>query len=113
MAKISVRVQPGASKNEIVGFAEGIFRVRITAPPVEGKANGALIAFLAKTLGVRRSALTILRGTTGREKLVSIEGLSDEELYQRLLSPSARGVIPPMLGRILRRMDSPLRSPGI
>ena len=54
------------------------------APPVEGKANEALIAFLAKALQVRRSALHILRGTTGREKLVSIDGLSDEEVRQRL-----------------------------
>ncbi len=84
MARISVRVQPGASRNEILGFVEGVLRVRIMAPPVEGKANEALIAFLAKALQVRRSALQILRGTTGREKLVSIDGLSDEEIRQRL-----------------------------
>ncbi|MDO8674068.1 MAG: DUF167 domain-containing protein [Dehalococcoidia bacterium] len=88
MARISVHVQPGASKNEILGFTDDVLRLRIMAPPVEGKANAALVAFLARTLRIRRSAVQILRGTAGREKLVSIEGISDEEVRQRLTGPS-------------------------
>jgi len=54
-ATFRVRVQPGASKNEIVGVQEDALKIRISAPPVEGKANKALIQFLAKQLGAKRS----------------------------------------------------------
>ena len=85
MARIWVRVQPGAPKNEIVGFVDDILRVKLMAPPVEGKANEALVAFLSKALQVRKSAVEILRGTTGRDKLLSIEDLSKEEIRSRLI----------------------------
>ena len=88
MARIQVRVQPGASKNEILGFTGDLLRIRLTSPPVDGKANEALIAFLAKVLRVRRNAIEILRGATSREKLIAIEGLNDAEARDRL-----RGII--------------------
>jgi len=85
--KLQLRVQPGASRNEIVGLEEGILKVRITASPVKGKANQALLEFLSKTLGVSRSRLAISRGTTGRRKTVTVEGLSPSQVMERLEQP--------------------------
>ncbi|OGL13240.1 MAG: hypothetical protein A3J45_11025, partial [Candidatus Rokubacteria bacterium RIFCSPHIGHO2_02_FULL_69_13] len=65
-----MRVQPRASRDEVVGWREGVLRVRVTAPPVEGEANRAVEALLARTLGVARSAVSVVRGGQGREKLV-------------------------------------------
>jgi uncharacterized protein (TIGR00251 family) len=83
-ARLSIRVQPGASKNELVGYGEGTWRVRLQAPPVEGKANSALLQFLAGLLGVRLSALTLARGATSRSKLVDVLGVEQNEAEQRL-----------------------------
>ena len=68
---LSIRVQPGAKKTAITGvYAEGeAIKVAVQAPPVEGKANDALIAYVAKLLGVPRSAVSILHGELGRSKL--------------------------------------------
>ncbi len=63
---------------------EGHLRVRLTAPPVEGQANAALVDLLARRLGVRRSAVSIVSGETGRLKWVEVEGLTPEELIHRL-----------------------------
>jgi hypothetical protein len=64
---------PGARKTEISGVAGGELRVRVAAPPVEGKANKELVSFLAKRLGVSRSFLTIERGETARVKVVLVD----------------------------------------
>jgi uncharacterized protein (TIGR00251 family) len=71
---LSVKVQPRASRDEIVGphGDEGL-KVRITAPPVEGKANQHLVRYLAKAFGVAKSRVTLLRGETGREKKIAID----------------------------------------
>lgn len=69
-----MRVQPGASKNEIVGVQEDALKVRISAPPVEGKANKALLQFLAEQLGVKRSQVEITSGHTSRSKTIHIVG---------------------------------------
>ena len=63
-----VRAQPRASRNEWVGLAEGRFRVRIAAPPVDGQANARLREFLAALFGVAKSQVTLLAGETGRDK---------------------------------------------
>jgi len=84
-ARISVRVHPGATKNEVVGFTDGVLRVRVSAPPVKGKANRELIAFLSEKLGVTRGKVAIIKGHTTRNKVVAINGLSQEELTKRLL----------------------------
>ena len=81
-----MHVHPNAARNELVGFSEGVLRVRVAAPPVKGKANNELIAFLARKLGLSKGDLTILRGHTSRHKLISIAGLTREELNQRLSS---------------------------
>ena len=85
--EISVRVHPNSARNEVVGVSEGIWRVRVAAPPVKGKANKELIAFLSQLLGVGKSQIDILRGHTSRNKVISINGLSQEDVIKRL-SPS-------------------------
>ena len=70
-----MRVQPRASRSEIVGWrADGALSVRVAAPPVEGAANAALIAFLAETLCLRKADITIRSGETGRIKLLHLAG---------------------------------------
>ena len=83
-ARITVRVQPKAKRSEVTGYAEGILRVRIAAVPEKGKANQELVRLLADVLGVPRSAVTIQKGATSRTKLVRIEGLSEEEVGERV-----------------------------
>jgi uncharacterized protein (TIGR00251 family) len=82
---LRVRVQPRASRSEIVGWrADGALSVRVAAPPVEGRANAALADLLADALDVRRSAVTIELGSRGRDKLVRISGLTPAQVRQRL-----------------------------
>jgi uncharacterized protein len=73
-ASLRVRVQPRASREAIVGAREGALLVRLTAPPVEGAANAALLRVLAKALGVAPSAVAVAHGQRGRDKLVCIAG---------------------------------------
>jgi len=77
-------VQPRASRDEVAGLQDGALKLRLTAPPVDGEANDALVRFLAKKLGVPRSNLVIVRGQTGRRKAVRITGLTAEEVWRRL-----------------------------
>jgi uncharacterized protein (TIGR00251 family) len=77
-------VQPRASRDEITGIAGDAIRVRLTAPPVDGAANEALLRFLADRLDVARSALTLVAGLTARTKVVVVDGLSAEEVRRRL-----------------------------
>lgn len=85
-ARISLQVYPNAARNKIADVVDGVWQVKVAAPPVEGKANRELITFLSRRLGVRKSALTLVTGHTGRAKTVSISGLSQAEIAQRLLS---------------------------
>ena len=85
MTRLNVRVQPRASRNEITGFdAEGMLKVRITAPPADGQANDAVERELAAALGIGRTRVKIVRGASSRSKVVEIEGLSEEEVRQRI-----------------------------
>ncbi len=77
---LAVKVVPRAKRDEIIGVEGDALKVRLTAPPVEGKANEALVKFLASKLGVRRADVEILHGETGRHKLVRIRGLSATRL---------------------------------
>ena len=81
-----MHVHPKAARNELVSFSDGVLRVRVAAPPVKGKANKDLIAFLARKLGLSKGDLTIIRGHTSRHKLISVAGLTREELNRRLSS---------------------------
>ncbi len=71
----------------MVTFTDGVLQVRVAAPPVKGKANKELIAFLSKVLAVGKGALTIVKGHTSRSKVIAIDGLSREDIMKRF-SPS-------------------------
>jgi len=73
---LTLRIVPRASKNEVSGEMAGALKIRLQAPPVEGKANRALIDFLADTLDVPRSAIDIVSGETGRNKRVLITSVT-------------------------------------
>ncbi|MBN1674825.1 MAG: YggU family protein [Kiritimatiellae bacterium] len=81
---VSCRVVPRAARNEIQGLLGEALKVRLQAPPVEGKANEALVKFLAKTLGVPPRAVAILSGHTGRNKRVLLTGLTESAVRRRL-----------------------------
>ena len=81
---IKVRVQPKSSRNQVDGFQDGALRVRVTAAPTEGQANAAVIALLAKTLGVSKSRLRIIRGYSSRDKVVSVDTLTEQEVRRKL-----------------------------
>jgi uncharacterized protein len=83
-ARIAVRVQANAAQSKVTGFKDGILQVRVTSPPLEGKANQELVRFLADVLGVSKSNLTIEKGLTSRNKLVSVKGLGQDEVLKRL-----------------------------
>jgi uncharacterized protein len=80
---LRVRVTPRASRSAIAGVSDGALLVRLSAPPVDGAANAALVEFLADALGVRRSQVSLLRGATSRIKVVHIDGATAEELRMR------------------------------
>jgi uncharacterized protein (TIGR00251 family) len=83
MVRLTIRVIPRSSKNEITREGD-TFKVYLTAPPVDGAANQALIDLLAQRLNLPKRALRIIQGATGRRKLLEIESLTLEELTQRL-----------------------------
>ena len=78
-ALLQVRLQPRASANAIAGVRDGVVRVRVTAPPVDGAANDALVALLAKALGIGRGRVSLVRGRSSRNKVVRVDGLTEEE----------------------------------
>lgn len=83
---LQIRAVPGAGRDACAGLMEdGVtWKVRLAAPAVDGKANAALIAWLAKTLGVSRSAVCLLRGDTARSKILSIAGISPEAAAEKM-----------------------------
>ncbi len=81
---LRVRVQPRASRDALSGEREGALVVRLAAPPVEGAANEALARFLGKALGVAPSAVRVVRGATGRTKVVSVAGVDAATARERL-----------------------------
>jgi uncharacterized protein len=86
-AAIKVKITPRASRDEIIGILDdGTVKIRITAPPVEGQANQALVEFLARKLDVGTSKIEIISGHTGRDKLVMVIGLEPEVVNERLIN---------------------------
>ena len=83
-ALVPVRVQPRASRDEIVGWQDDALRVRVTAPPVEGEANAAVRRLVARALGVAPSTVALVRGDHSRDKLVRVAGLSLADVRARL-----------------------------
>ena len=85
-AALALRVTPRASKNEIVGVLDdGTVKIHLTAPPVDGKANEALLKFLSEILDVPLSRLDIVAGTSGRDKLVSVTDMDAVILHQKII----------------------------
>ena len=84
---LPVRVHPGARQNAITGVHDGALKVSLTTPPTDGRANQALIAFLAGELRIPRARITLLTGATSRSKTLSIAGLSAAQL-RTALAPS-------------------------
>jgi uncharacterized protein len=92
ITRLTVHVQPNAGNNRLVDFKEGILRVKISASPVEGKANRELVDFLSDCLGIRKSDINIEKGFTGRNKVITISGFGHEKLVRilkELLTPDA------------------------
>lgn len=81
---LTVQVQPRAKATEWAGPHGDALRVRVAAPPVSGKANRALIAFVAETFGIAKGAVTIVRGERDRRKVLALEGVSLDEARARL-----------------------------
>jgi len=80
----TVRVHPRAKKDAITGELADALKISLTAPPIEGRANEACIAFFAKLLKVPRSSVSIASGHSGRNKVVRISGLSVQQVRERL-----------------------------
>ena len=81
---LAIKAVPNAPRSEVVGWLGEALKVKIHAPPVEGRANEALCEFLADQLGLPRRAVTLQRGDTSRQKIVRIEGLDLAEVKTRL-----------------------------
>jgi hypothetical protein len=81
-----VRVNPGARKSEIMGEAGGRLRIRLQAPPVEGKANKELAKFIARELGLKKNRVTLTAGEKSREKTLLLQGVDPGEVRDRLKS---------------------------
>ncbi len=83
-ASIVVQVQPNAGQNKITRFEDGVWHLRIAAPPVKGKANRELLEFLSDILGVGKANITIEKGMTSRRKVIAIGGLTQNQVRQQL-----------------------------
>lgn len=81
---LKLHVTPRGSKNEVTGWRDDTLCVKITAPPVEGAANSAIVKFIADSLGVRKSQVELVSGEKSREKVLKITGISDSDIRARL-----------------------------
>lgn len=81
---LTIHLQPGARTNEIAGRHGEALKVRITAPPVDGRANAALVDFLAQRLGLSRAAVELKSGQTSRRKVLRISGASADAVLRLL-----------------------------
>ena len=84
-AHIAVRLQPRASRDAIVGMRDGVLAVRVSAPPVDGRANQAVCRLIARAVGVGRTSVSVVRGERSRDKIVRVDGV-DEETARRALA---------------------------
>ena len=87
---LPVRVHPGARRNAITGIHDGALKISLTTPPTDGRANQALIAFLAGELRIPRARVTLLTGATSRTKSLRIAGLSAAQLRAVLAPPATQ-----------------------
>jgi len=82
--RIKVRVTPNARRNEVVGWRDDCLAIKLTAPPVEGKANSELVRFLAEVLEVPARAIEIVSGETSRSKSLSVVGITPQQARERI-----------------------------
>lgn len=83
--RLALRVQPGAKQNALLArLASGEWKVSVSAPPVEGRANEAVVELVSDLLGVRRRQVTVARGASSRSKVLEVEGVSEAEAESRL-----------------------------
>ena len=82
---LRVRVVPRAAREKLTRDASGVLRVYLTAPPVDGAANRALVTLLADRLGLPKRALALARGERGRDKVIAVDGTSPSELEARVV----------------------------
>jgi uncharacterized protein len=90
MIDIAVKVVPRAARDEIVGWLDGALKVRVTAPPQDGRANRALEALLAEALGLKKTAVTVAAGLRSARKRVTVADLTVEEIMRRLAAVPPR-----------------------
>jgi hypothetical protein len=88
VGRVEVRVHPRARRDEVTGERDGRLVVRVTAPPVAGRANDAVRKLLAKRLGVAPGRVRVVRGEASRDKLIEVDGLDEADL-RRALGPGA------------------------
>ena len=82
--ELRVRVTARASRDELAGLKDGVLHVRVSAPPVDGKANQAVTRLIAKALGVGRTSVTVVKGERSRDKVVAIEGVEPDAVLRTL-----------------------------
>ncbi len=83
---LAIKAIPNAPRNEVVGWLGDALKVKVHAPPLDGRANDELCAFLAAEFGLPRRAVSVLRGDTSRQKVVRIDGLSLAEVKAKFPS---------------------------
>jgi len=83
-AQIDVRLRPRGSRDELAGMRDGVLQAKVTAAPVEGRANKALCRLIAKRVGVAPSRVRVVRGEKSREKVVRVEGIEPAALREAL-----------------------------
>ncbi len=82
--RLHIFIQPKASKNEIIGPHSGLLKIKITAPPVDGKANEGLIEYLSDYFDIPKRNIIIIRGETSRKKTLELRGISLEQVHIKL-----------------------------
>jgi len=82
--KLAVQAHPGAKRNEVLGFRDGVLHLKIAAPALKGKANQELVSFLGDILGIAKNRVIIEKGASGKNKLLSIVGL-DSDTVRRVI----------------------------
>jgi uncharacterized protein (TIGR00251 family) len=80
---IAIKAVPNAPRSEVIGWLGDALKVKVHAPPVEGRANEVLCAFLADTFGLPRRAVTVLRGDTSRQKWIRLDGITLADVHAR------------------------------
>lgn len=81
---IEIKVQPRASRNQIVGEQDGSLKIKLTAPPVEGEANQALVDYLASVLDTPRRNIILLKGESSRNKIIAVKGMTREVFLNKI-----------------------------